>query len=905
MSALLVAALGFGVMNLFWYLGDWDTSVRGLWSFRTATLGDALLLPLIVGSLLFVTLSFPPADKERLPTCSAFVIGALSFLALVVSWLIDSGHELNWTMPQPHHLNAAGYYHVVFGTLVSGSLFAVAFLALRRSILARPHLELSPTIRSAWFVAFSGLLGFAGLAAIDPFESLEYVYEPWTLQTEVVGAIAIGAAAFFLVVAGMVIVFTKNGLIALWREALLILITGPVIAVAFWRPEELFDLPLGLVLPIFSMWVALLVHFLANRSCHWQFEVVVATLLTTLFLGRGLVLIQEDMSGAIVWLASGWVLFSLLFAGRVYGSHSWKENVPFVFSLGYAFYVLALAARFPSGEEASTTILLTALVLPITTLRIPQVVASRYAAVIEDELLLGDRLHGHRNDPADNDRCASLEQSYWASWTSIMAFFVFFLSSFLYLLNERGILDSIQTQIANDEPFTVLDATWFLLGLIAVGSGILLLLFVTIRRKTVTPETGGDSVPDLTISFGIFPLLVAELVLMTWIVGPWIASSAFDLYGPEGGSAFTIFRIAAAVLAALFASLTTESIIHNVAFMEFAQLRRGLVLLPITAGLATASAIWWLLTEGIWHGGTVTSIAVVGQLTGVIALAYIVFSVLTTLVLFAALPDVAGRPKGKPRYMSLHAPASHVGNDHVLYAFLLIFIVAVIYIAVSLGNDVSHIVLAVASPVAIIFALYAFFFGVTRLNADEHIRQERARLPTMLYLRSGLNETKAQCENQRRGEVIERHFKRVFLVVSFLSFAHLGINRIFSVLLPRHPEPHVQFESARIGSALEPFAGQLVYRFTLIGFEEIPLDGRISLVKRDSPDQEIRIEAFWRDWTKHSGNLDVSLPPRTAVGKYTLLVTPKDASGKATYTLPVLFDHEPYMESLPQPESGR
>ncbi len=45
LAGIGIFGVGFGVISLLWWFGTWPTDVRRLWTYRSATFGDALLLP--------------------------------------------------------------------------------------------------------------------------------------------------------------------------------------------------------------------------------------------------------------------------------------------------------------------------------------------------------------------------------------------------------------------------------------------------------------------------------------------------------------------------------------------------------------------------------------------------------------------------------------------------------------------------------------------------------------------------------------------------------------------------------------------------------------------------------------------------------------------------------------------
>lgn len=116
-GAITTFLAGFGAMNAFWYLAPQTESLRGLYSYRSATFGDGIALPLVAFGLMAAYAAVKPS-RWRVP---AAVSGSILGLLTQISWLIDPAPELNWTLPQPHTFNAAGWYHASF--MVAGGFF--------------------------------------------------------------------------------------------------------------------------------------------------------------------------------------------------------------------------------------------------------------------------------------------------------------------------------------------------------------------------------------------------------------------------------------------------------------------------------------------------------------------------------------------------------------------------------------------------------------------------------------------------------------------------------------------------------------------------------------------------------------------------------------------------------------
>ncbi len=134
-------------MNAFWFLGTHDDSLRGLYDYRSATVGDGLALPLVAFGLAGACAQV----KSSKWSFRIAILGATLAAATQAVWLADPNPELNWTLPEAHRLNAAGWYHAAF--MVCGGF---AFGWLIGSVL--PSLRETRVRHSLrWWLSLSGV----------------------------------------------------------------------------------------------------------------------------------------------------------------------------------------------------------------------------------------------------------------------------------------------------------------------------------------------------------------------------------------------------------------------------------------------------------------------------------------------------------------------------------------------------------------------------------------------------------------------------------------------------------------------------------------------------------------------------------------------------------------------------
>jgi hypothetical protein len=163
-------ALGFGVLLAFWLGSRSWSDLPGLFNYRSATVGDGLLLPLFAGALVCTAVLLGPAPGDRRWSGLAAVLGGCVAAATQVLWLLDPDPRLNWTLPEPHHFNAAGWYHAAFLVAASAAVAALSTLVLvrwRHTRQVAPEFAAEALAGSGPFLLLFLGLSFAALVLVD------------------------------------------------------------------------------------------------------------------------------------------------------------------------------------------------------------------------------------------------------------------------------------------------------------------------------------------------------------------------------------------------------------------------------------------------------------------------------------------------------------------------------------------------------------------------------------------------------------------------------------------------------------------------------------------------------------------------------------------------------------------
>ena len=166
--ALTVLVFGFGALNVASAVMSFSPKLRGLYTYRSATVGDGLLLPLwAYGLVRAAALQEPWPRHARLVVVCAALAGGAGGAATQIAWLVSATTPRNWTIPAPHSFNFAGWYHAAFLSLAS-ALFAALGAALWLRVRGEPVWQALPRLRlPGAFAITSPPLAFAGLLALD------------------------------------------------------------------------------------------------------------------------------------------------------------------------------------------------------------------------------------------------------------------------------------------------------------------------------------------------------------------------------------------------------------------------------------------------------------------------------------------------------------------------------------------------------------------------------------------------------------------------------------------------------------------------------------------------------------------------------------------------------------------
>lgn len=122
-SGVTVFLFGFAMMYFMWTRLGSPLGLPGFFSYRAATIGDGICLPIMIGS----AMAFRQCGRglyTRDTKINLVLSLAVSLIAVIVqaSWLIRDDTVLNWSIPIQHHFNIAGWYHSLFFIVIFGGV---------------------------------------------------------------------------------------------------------------------------------------------------------------------------------------------------------------------------------------------------------------------------------------------------------------------------------------------------------------------------------------------------------------------------------------------------------------------------------------------------------------------------------------------------------------------------------------------------------------------------------------------------------------------------------------------------------------------------------------------------------------------------------------------------------------
>ena len=534
--------------------------------------------------------------------------------------------------------------------------------------------------------------------------------------------------------------------------------------------DLLYRLPLGALL------IPLIALFVDSRSpAMFALQAMIAAVVLALLLPEGFGALKSDTTqgAALLCLGNGLVLVVLLC--RVEDRHSWQESSPLFVPVAYVSFVLALAT--PGEAEPNIGPGRAAAMFGGLWLIVPAAL-SRYSALIDDELALGDDVSEPRQLPRTPTTCKSLPRSLWITWLALVGSGIAIIASFVILLARTSLIEYIQGELAGPESFQT--SAGLLVVSIVLAIALASAALVALKREA--PAFASSSEKDVINSEApVLPFLLGAASCLLAIVSPWaIAAVQADL------SLTPVWLVWPASLGVtLVAALGTWGCIrHNSEQIEFLSHGPRATSLILLCALAAASTTCWLFMAGMWHGDEVARLATTSAYLAIVALAQVALAGLITLLVF--YPGLTAPRK----YLSLHSPAANVAHDHIHQGLLLLGAVTIIYflfrISVIFWEEGPLVLAAIyGSPVFAFLIIASSFFGRIERETEAHVQRERKRMSGAIVERFL---ARAEQMNNVRVDIIAKRFEeQLQLTRWFLVLPQVGsiIKSLDRLIFPR------------------------------------------------------------------------------------------------------------------------
>lgn len=731
LAALAVELLGFGALTIFWLVGDHDPRLPGLFTYRAASFGDGLLLPVLAGCLVAGLENLREHKRTReiwwalLAGLAGFTIGAVAqFL-----WLFDDHPATNWTLPEPHVLTTAGWYHAAFMSSALAAFSALfTTLARRFRALPRDHTAVQHLSRSPFTPAlFGAVLGFGCLVVRD----LTTV-NAGASQTITIALLAGGLTASL----GVLVLLGIGHARALLPSLATGLLFGSGLALSVDAMPD--------ATPSLMGWTSLVCVCLALAACEpirqtreprrraqWAMGVLGATLVLLGFWRISLVG-DEYLTGAATYSLVYVLLGPLLVFGFVRGLSVHPKSDRAWFSpfqaIGPLIY-LSLAgglAEWPDFSPGKSEVILGLLapLLPLALLR----------ANFKDIVAAENAFRADRGDP--EIALALMERRTQSAWL-VMA-----LSTLAGLVAIVKIATTF-TDLAIGAPAAELDEL-----LPTVVSGLAALCICGGAVLVARPRRPDD------ISLGASPTLcwILGIGVGIWFFAPvWTARTEVQ-YGAAA--------LAAGVIVFLFHA---ETLFTDVGRLNGIKLpRRARAVLAWTA-LAIGANVVWLISHGAWSHGDPVSTEVLGDAA---LLVLLIGGILSTFVGHALHRTSAwGR-------LTIEPVEHNLRQNVLLFHFAVLIAIASVPVAQRVEAPgpallVISLLFVVLSLGGVVPRLKEGFLWTAIANAD-HVAMERANPPWQLLhaavaRRQGVRQVTADGLNVERLRVMAMHMEFMIL----------------------------------------------------------------------------------------------------------------------------------------------
>jgi hypothetical protein len=726
----------------FWQIGSRDPHLPGLWDFRSATVGDGLLLPALLGGLMWaaVRLGSAGAGEGRWPFRAALA-GATIGVGSQIVWLSDPHPRGNWTFPKAGEFTAAGWYHAAFLVATCGALAAsIVFVLIRWRARQRQDAGFS----AALFSTSAPILFLAiGLAYVWLLLHDSVDHGVSAASGSSVAGVLLAVAVLIILVRVSVGVrppLTDLGFALVGSAGLSAFILGVHRNLLGHAAVAAFC---GAAFAFGALWPVRLVgdrRWTAFSIC------ASAALAGALTFNAGQPHVALPALQALLALV---LLPLLLRAGKVRsapGLELWIAVMPLCLMIALAPWV---GSGSPGRTAAKYSLGLAAVLLQLIYLVIERYYSRAASFAKETE----------SRKPEVPATAVSLLM---LGCGAMVAYFSFVVP----VARAAGFESKTSTQPWAENPWVMM--------VVVLALGGAALLYNTLGRRA--SQAGPAPAPA---RIQLSP--VAAVLASTGSIG-WIATMAATFRIAPGLSAWYVGATLAAAL--LLGVLTTESVISSSAVLQAVKITWSAIVVAVLAGLAVCSSVLWLTLSGVW------SFRVAATLPAALGAMAVAYGGGYGTALLSGI-TVASGCRVPPA--TEDPPVFNVIQDQLLYCGLGSFAVwtSATAFARAPQPDGRHL-LSAATQLATFMGPFALLFVFTLFNNAKHLKRQPERIRQVVAagnLGRPLDE-EAWVRNLRRHIQLQAFASVGLAVVSIAGFAATFLATLisfFKLLLDKSP----------------------------------------------------------------------------------------------------------------------
>jgi hypothetical protein len=692
--ALAVLVFGFGVLNVASVVMNFSPKLRGLYTYRSATVGDGFLLPLwAYGLVRAAALQEPWPRHARLVVACAALAGGVGGAATQIAWLVSASTPRNWTIPAPHSFNFAGWYHAAFLSLAS-ALFAALGAALWLRVRGEPAWQALARLRLPGAFAITiPPLTFAGLLALDNVSA---------------GQDPLRASTFILAVATLLILYVLMLSATHWRDVK----TPPMLSVASVIPAAAVMVMFwpGSVFRGHSLLIALAAVFggVAMSSSRQQSRAVdraVAASLISVSLAGPVVVAADTSKVAFVPLASALVVGMVLAAAeqllllRLAGvSGLWTVRESGVLAVGSMLGLACAGVYLADGDEHVMSYAIwfgiAGSVLTLTV--VATWIYERFSPVIAGE-----------NETVAADVLSRLKKDAYQVIVGMTG-----LALISLLLFVIGTTPARDWKTGSWNVFLVV----MLIVSVAVLTVVMLVLFVVSKRSS--PQ-----------------VMVSAASLSAWFV---CQCTLFALAQPSGSVGILI----ASFMALIVGLFVAQGISGNMSSLHNLPLDGPVKMIAVLGGMAAGSTILWLVSVAYMVKGKPSNLSAT------------VASLVIGVVAIQLLPYLAARSLHRsqpPRQFVPAAPLAGVLQDSFVSLLLAVFVAWLPVVVLGHIGDLTSWAAVVLAYAGYLSAAYVYIMrnNVGHVErAFDRARKEARGGEIPADWRTALDALRSHCQRQ-------------------------------------------------------------------------------------------------------------------------------------------------------------